>query len=405
MSKEYLTPENIRVGCDLYFGPISEYQMDLSEGKLYYNRYLPHFLDCLEPGVVILVSLNWLELFFKEMYYKINVPFVLVTGGYSDNLSPGNVKIGNTFMNRDSSKIIHWYTINCNKNPDPERFSCIPLGFYSLSVYGPSAVPVMNKYAANTVFAKDSPAHIDALLDTSYDIVVAFNVMSLPRLRVGIWQMFCGSTTEETMKMWTTPVLHTNSKNITAICFNKIELTDVYKIVTRSRFVLSPHGAGLDCYRTWETLLLGAYPVVEKGSLDEMYKDLPVLILDNWSDLTLELLAETAKKFAQVNYTYKSLYASYYTRGLFRSYGYPQYEYRHTAPAAFATHAIQRLGIGDGDLVKGDQDQVFFIRNETRLPVSSTVFNQYKWHYWSIKKFTDYALSEIPIGPALEWTP
>lgn len=60
-------------------------------------------------------------------------------------------------------------------------------------------------------------------------------------------------------------------------------------------FVISPHGNGLDCHRTWEALALGCIPIVKKSwlSVGKLYEDLPVLIVDNWSDITLELLEKT----------------------------------------------------------------------------------------------------------------
>lgn len=297
MSQEFLTPNTIGKGCDLYFGPISEYQMDLADSAIYLERYLPYFVDCLEPGAVIFVSLDWIELFFREMYYRINVPFVFVTGGYSDKHAPGNIKIGNSFSDKTTSKIIHWYSTNCYLSPDPERFSCVPLGISDVNVYGATAAAVMETYAANTVFAKTASFYKSPIVNASYDIVVSFNVNSVPRLRYGIWQMFCGSSLEEASSVITEPFLYTNHNNVKAICFNRMDLSDMYQMVTESTFVLSPHGAGLDCFRTWETLLLGGYPVVVKSTLDELYRDLPVLILDEWSDLTPVLLRETAELF------------------------------------------------------------------------------------------------------------
>lgn len=399
MTKEFLTPNSISLGCDLYFGPITEYQMVPSDEQFYYSRYLPHFMDCLEPGVVLLVSLNWLDHFFRFMYDQINVPFVLVTGGYSDSYAPGAIKLDHVFNDIRQSKIIHWFSINCNHNPDPNRFTCIPLGMYALNVYGPSAIPTLKKFAAHTVFAKHSPSHITSAANASYDIIVSFNVNSIPRLRAGIWNMFCGGTLEDAVTMWTTPFLFTNSKNITALCFNRIELAKTYDIITRNKFVLSPHGAGLDCYRTWETLLLGGYPVVMEGSLDSMYHDLPVLILDNWDDLTLDLLQKTAIKFSSTNYTYESLYTSYYTRGLFRRFGYEQYEYQRTELNAYVVQVMERLGVADGDLVKGEQETVYLIRNHTRCPISGEVFARMKFSFWAVKKLKDIHLTEIPPGP------
>jgi len=50
-------------------------------------------------------------------------------------------------------------------------------------------------------------------------------------------------------------------------------------------FTLSPFGAGLDCHRTWEALLLGSIPIVMRSSLDALYQDLPVVIVDGWHEV------------------------------------------------------------------------------------------------------------------------
>ena len=55
-------------------------------------------------------------------------------------------------------------------------------------------------------------------------------------------------------------------------------------------FVASPWGGGLDCHRTWEALALGCYPILHSSELDHMFRDLPVLIVKSWSDVTQERL-------------------------------------------------------------------------------------------------------------------
>lgn len=52
-----------------------------------------------------------------------------------------------------------------------------------------------------------------------------------------------------------------------------------------SRFVLSPPGAGPDCHRTWEALLLGAVPVILRSSLAEsLIEGTGILAVDSWGD-------------------------------------------------------------------------------------------------------------------------
>ncbi len=65
---------------------------------------------------------------------------------------------------------------------------------------------------------------------------------------------------------------------------------DSWNTQTKYAFVISPHGNGLDCHRTWEALCLGCIPIVKTSPLDPMYDGLPVLILREWSECNVELL-------------------------------------------------------------------------------------------------------------------
>ena len=69
------------------------------------------------------------------------------------------------------------------------------------------------------------------------------------------------------------------------------------KKVRGSAFVACPHGHGKDSHRLWEVLLLGSYPVVQTSTLDELYVDLPVLIVPSWSNINARLLEEKHKEF------------------------------------------------------------------------------------------------------------
>lgn len=62
-------------------------------------------------------------------------------------------------------------------------------------------------------------------------------------------------------------------------------------------FIISPHGGGYDCHRLWEALILGCIPIVKTSPIDKLYEDLPVLILQSWSEITMELLIRTIKEF------------------------------------------------------------------------------------------------------------
>jgi hypothetical protein len=89
---------------------------------------------------------------------------------------------------------------------------------------------------------------------------------------------------------------------------------------TKYAFVASPHGNGLDCHRTWEALCLNCIVIVKTSPLDDLYKDLPVLIVPEWSSLTESLLLETIDNFKNVEFSYEKLTLSYWMNLIRTSY-------------------------------------------------------------------------------------
>lgn len=79
-----------------------------------------------------------------------------------------------------------------------------------------------------------------------------------------------------------------------------------------SIFVASPRGHGLDTHRTWEALLMGCYPVVPSSTLNPLYEDLPVVIVDNWEDVTMEYLQGWHQKLKSREWSREKLYAPYW---------------------------------------------------------------------------------------------
>jgi len=78
------------------------------------------------------------------------------------------------------------------------------------------------------------------------------------------------------------------------------------------RFVISPPGNGIDCHRTWEALYMGAIPIVKRSVLTESFVDLPMLIVEDWSVLTEELLYLVLDEFSVRKFNYEKLTLSYW---------------------------------------------------------------------------------------------
>ena len=97
-----------------------------------------------------------------------------------------------------------------------------------------------------------------------------------------------------------------------------VNITDpkCYDDWTKYKFILSPQGAGVDCHRTWEAIIIGCIPIVKSSSINDLYKDLPIVVINNWEELSIEFLE---KKYKEINenkiknkYNYQKLYLKYW---------------------------------------------------------------------------------------------
>ena len=68
----------------------------------------------------------------------------------------------------------------------------------------------------------------------------------------------------------------------------KRPLVEFFEQLASSYFCLSPHGNGIDCYRTWQALYLRTVPIVTRSALTEQHPELPLIVLDDWSELPLD---------------------------------------------------------------------------------------------------------------------
>jgi hypothetical protein len=95
------------------------------------------------------------------------------------------------------------------------------------------------------------------------------------------------------------------------------EPTQINRLVTWNNqteyaFVISPFGNGMDCHRTWEALILGCIVIVKSSPLDILYNELPVLIVNEWEDITEQLLTDTVIEFKHKKFNYDKLTLAYY---------------------------------------------------------------------------------------------
>ena len=65
----------------------------------------------------------------------------------------------------------------------------------------------------------------------------------------------------------------------------RVNFATAMRTYSQHRFATSPRGKGIDCHRTWELLTLRTIPIVLTSSLDPLYKDLPVVIVQAWEEV------------------------------------------------------------------------------------------------------------------------
>jgi hypothetical protein len=87
---------------------------------------------------------------------------------------------------------------------------------------------------------------------------------------------------------------------------------DYINTLSSYKFVVSPPGNGIDCYRTWETLYVGSIPIVEKHMIYESFKTLPFIMIDDWDNLDLKLVLNKYDDMKSKSFSYAEMTLQYW---------------------------------------------------------------------------------------------
>lgn len=221
-----------------------------------------------QRGDPIFVEYQWLQQ-FEQIAPQIPHPFILITPNvenHSDAPLPGD------FAKLLKQKnLAAWFVQNIDR-PATKRLIPIPIGL------------------ANTFWSEGSlePKTVERDL-LAY---VNFNVDTNPQQRK--------------------PCLDHFSKTAWAHNGEPKAFQEYLADLCRSVFVISPAGAGLDCHRTWEALYMGCYPIVLRSTLHPLYRQLPVLMVDSWEEVTEALLQKKKEEFKKRAWNLERLYMPYW---------------------------------------------------------------------------------------------
>ena len=233
---------------------------------------------------------------FSKLLSQINCSFVLVSGDCDESCPIDLFSNNDDFVSFiENPKIIHWYSQNCIM-VNHKKLSQLPIGldYHTMSKsnhsWGNMTSPVDQEYILNNIKNNAKP----------------------------FWEreILCYSNFHFAM--------HTKFAYDRKDAFDNIvkelvyyEPAQVKRMISWKKqstyaFVLSPHGNGLDCHRTWEALCLGCIPIVKTSALDTMYDGLPVLIVNDWKDISIELLQKTVNDYKDKIFCYEKLTLKYW---------------------------------------------------------------------------------------------
>ena len=89
-------------------------------------------------------------------------------------------------------------------------------------------------------------------------------------------------------------------------------MNDIYS----SKFCICPRGNGLDTHRLWESLYLKTIPIVIYHTHFKNMTDLPILFINDWSEVTEEFLNIKYEEMSKKEYNLEKLKMSYWENAI-----------------------------------------------------------------------------------------
>lgn len=189
------------------------------------------------------VKTDYIDIFFNEVY--IDYDFILITHNSDYGINDNHLKyLNNKFLKK-------WYAQNVCINHD--KLYSIPIGI-----------------------ANEEWPHGD----------------------INVLQSIVNENVQKSNLIYTNFNINTNiterQKCLNHIQKHGLELVNnknfecYLKELAKSYFVISPNGNGIDCHKTWEALYLKTTPIITKSINSDFYKNLPVIIINDWSEFNIK---------------------------------------------------------------------------------------------------------------------
>lgn len=225
----------------------------------------------IQKGDLVWVQARFLSFFAKYTLPKVAHPFVLIVAD-GDESFPSDC--GNIEELIHHKKILHIFAQNCDYKGKSKKVSPLPIGIDFHTMANKQGISPQDQEKALKKILRE-------LKPTSQRKKRAFvDFHHNDTIRNGNLQRFKQFGEDRTM------IFNQLVKTGLIDHGEKMKRSDLWRKKGEYAFSISPHGNGLDCHRTWEDLVLGCIVIVKTSPLDPLYKELPVVIVKDWSEIT-----------------------------------------------------------------------------------------------------------------------
>jgi hypothetical protein len=236
------------------------------------DLHLPFYPRRVKERDVLFVKTKYLPRFIKHMHPHIQQPYILITHNGDEEIDTSYCH----FLQDD--KLLMWFAMNATV-PHPKLIP-IPIGFGNANT-GSQSVEAILEVMKEPAEEKQELLYLNFSVHTHPERAIVKRFFSE--------KSFCRIDAPQP--------LHT------------------YLYKTRvSKFTVSPRGNGIDCHRVWESMLVGTIPILKTSPLDPLYRDLPVLIVNQWEEVTESFLETQYQHLTTQSYKLDKLYADYWLK-------------------------------------------------------------------------------------------
>ena len=236
----------------------------------------------IQYGSVIYATPFGIEEFLEKIHPRIKNPYILITYCYGAVSKYTNVV--------NDPKILAWFGQANGDAVKFDKFQIIPLGLF----------------ATDEVFEnrKTNGESIKRLKEREKTKLLYMNIMVHEGQHVElagrkyVYNLFKDQPYCKTITLtptWRKPFM------------------DYMEDMADCKFTISPEGDMHDCYRHWEAIIVGSIPIVHHSPLDSIFNDLPVIIVDDYAEITEDFLNYKYEEMKDKKYNLDKLYMKYWS--------------------------------------------------------------------------------------------